>query len=213
MAAERAQMRTPSIRPPTGFAPLGLRQRLYLGGLAASGVAAGHTLAFMLVAPHPAQRQGLLAETGHGAWPLLVPLAMGALVAALAGLAVGRLRDEHSASPVPLPETAGRLVLLQLIVFLLLEALERLASGHQLSDLPGEPVIAVGLVTQAFAALAGAVLLVLFARFVDRLGRLLHQASPVPRPLAAPVTPMVAYPRRRAARGPANPRGPPTSSR
>jgi hypothetical protein len=139
---------------------------------------------------------------------------MGVLVASLAGFAAGRLRDERPAPDAAmLRGTAGRLVLLQLGAFMLLEALERLASGHRLSDLPGEPVIAVGLVTQAVAALAGAVLLVLFARFVDRLGRVLRQASPVPRQLAAPVAPIIAYPRRRAARGPANPRGPPTSSR
>jgi hypothetical protein len=218
MAAERDQVRTSSARPAVELAPmgppLGLRKRLWIGGLAAGGVVVGHSLAFMLAAPHRVQRQGLLAETGHGAWPLLVPIAMGVLVANLVGFAARRLRDERPAPDAALLRgTAGRLVPLQLGAFVLLEALERLASGNDLAELPGEPVIAIGLVTQAVAALAGAVLLVLFARLVDRLGRLFRQAPPVMRPLAAPVAPAIAYPRRRSARGPANPRGPPTSSR
>jgi hypothetical protein len=192
--------------------PLGLRKRLWIGGLAAGGVVVGHVLAFVLAAPHPVQRQGLLAETGHGAWPLLVPIAMGALVASLAGFAAGRLRDERPAPDAALLQgIAGRLVPLQLGAFLLLEALERLASGHDLTELPGEPVIAIGLVAQAVVALVGAALLTLFARVVDRLGRLLRQTPRAPRLLVAPGALAIAFPHRRAARGPANPRGPPTS--
>jgi hypothetical protein len=218
VGAERGQMRTPSIRPATRLAPvsapLGLRRRLCIGGLAAGGVAAGHAVAFMLAAPHPARRQGLLAETGHGVWPLLAPIAMGALVAALAGFAAGRLPDERPAPDAALLRRAAALLVpLQLIAFLLLEALERLASGHDLSELPGEPVVAIGMVTQTLVALAGAALLTLFARFVDRLGRLLRQAPPAAHPLVVPVAPTIALPHRRAARGPANPRGPPTRLR
>ncbi|MGH9191616.1 MAG: hypothetical protein ACRDZ0_03970 [Acidimicrobiales bacterium] len=193
--------------------PVSLRQRLWIGGLASGGVVAGHALAFTLVAPHPAQRQALLSETGHGAWPLLVPMAMGALVAGLAGFTVGQLRDERPLPPAArLRGAAGRLVPLQLAAYLLLEALERLASGHQLSELPGEPVIAIGLATQALVALAGAVLLTLFARFVDRLGRLFRQDLRAPRLLVVPGAPAIALARRRPARGPASPRGPPPSA-
>jgi hypothetical protein len=190
--------------------PVSLGQRLWIGGLASGGVVAGHALAFTLVAPHPVQRQALLSETGHGAWPLLVPMAMGALVAGLAGFAVGQLRDERPLPPVArLRGAAGRLVPLQLAAFLLLEALERLAGGHQLSELPGEPVIAIGLATQALVALVGAVLLTLFARFVDRLGRLFRQDPRAPRLLVVPGAPAIALPRRRPGRDPASPRGPP----
>jgi hypothetical protein len=45
-----------------------LRTRLWIGGLAAGGVVAGHAGAYMLAAPDPMRRHGLLAETGHGAW-------------------------------------------------------------------------------------------------------------------------------------------------
>jgi hypothetical protein len=193
--------------------PVSLRQRLWIGGLASGGVVAGHALAFTLAAPDPTQRRGLLALTGHGAWPLLVPIAMGALVAGLAGFAVGRLRDERPAPDAALLRGAAvQLVPLQLAAFLLLEALERLASGHQLSELPGEPVIAIGLATQALVALAGAVLLTLFARFVDRLGRLFRQYPRAPRLLVMPGAPAIALPRHRPARGPASPRGPPPSA-
>ena len=193
--------------------PVSLRQRLWIGGLASGGVVAGHALAFTLVAPHPVQRQDLLSETGHGAWPLLVPMAMGALVAGLAGFAVNQLRDERPLPPAArLRGAAGRLVPLQLAAYLLLEALERLASGHDLTELPGEPVIAIGLVAQIVMALVGAALLTLFARFVDRLGRLLRQDPRAPRLLVVPGAPAIVLPRRRPARGPASPRGPPPSA-
>jgi hypothetical protein len=193
--------------------PVRLRQRLWLGGLASGGVVAGHALAFTLVAPHPVQRHALLSETGHGAWPLLVPMAMGAFVAGLAGFAVGQLRDERPLPPAArLRGAAGRLVPLQLAAFLLLEALERLASGHQLSELPGEPVIAIGLATQALVALVGAVLLTLFARFADQLGRLFRQDPRAPRLLVVPGAPAIALRPRRPGRGPASPRGPPPSA-
>jgi hypothetical protein len=189
-----------------------VRKRLWIGGLAAGGVVAGHAGAYMLAAPDPVRRHGLLAETGHGAWALLVPLAMGALVASLLGFAMGRLR---AGPPAPnaalLRETARRLVPLQLGAFLLVEAIERLATGHDISELPGEPVIAIGLAAQAVVALAGAALLTLFARFVDRLGRVLAQVPRAPLVLAAPGALAIAFPRSRAARGPASPRGPPMS--
>jgi hypothetical protein len=189
-----------------------LRKRLCVGGLAAGGVVAGHAGAYMLAAPDPVRRHGLLAETGHGAWAVLVPIAMGALMASLVGFAAGRLRAPPPAPDAPLlRETARRLVPLQLGAFLVLEAIERLASGHDITELPGEPVIAIGLAVQAVVALAGAALLALCARVVDRLGRVLAEIHRAPRVLAAPGALAIAFPRSGAARGPASPRGPPMS--
>jgi hypothetical protein len=207
---------TPSLPAATALRPLrprvGPGTRLWIGGLAAGGVVAGHAAAFRLAEPHPERRQALLAETGHGAWPLLVAVAMGVLVASLGSFAAGRLREER---PAPggalLRGTAGRLVPLQLGAFLLLEAVERLSTGRDLAELPGEPVIAIGLVVQVVVALAGAALLTLFARFVDRLGRLLRGAPRAPKVLAAPGALVIALPHCRAGCGPASPRGPPTS--
>src|SRR5919109_2563513 len=100
--------------------------RLWIGGLAAGGVAVAHLLAFVLVAPDPVRRQQLLASTGHGAWPLIVTLAFGALIVGLVGLVARPPADPGWRARGSL---LGRLLLLQVVGFLLLESLERLATG------------------------------------------------------------------------------------
>jgi hypothetical protein len=193
--------------------PIRLRTRLWLGGLAAGGVALAHVLAFVLAAPDPIRREQLLEATGHGAWPLLVTIATGALVAALAGFAAGRLRDNRPTSPAVLYRaTVGRLMLLQMAGFLVLEAFERLGTGRGLAGvagLPGEPVILIGLAAQVLVALAGAILVVLLARLLDQLILILRTTPRAPRVLSPRGALDVAFPRLRISSGPANPRGPP----
>jgi hypothetical protein len=190
--------------------PLSLRTRLWIGGLAAGGVAIAHTLAFLVAAPDPLSREELLDATGHGAWPLIMAIAMGALVAALAGFTTGRFRGHPSTLPAALFRvTAVRLVPLQVVAFVILEALERLAMGHVPTDLLGEPVLAIGVIGQALVALAGSLLLTLFARLVDRLVVLLRKFPRAPRALVPQGVLVVAFPRTRIATDPANPRGPP----
>jgi len=190
-----------------------LRTRLWLGGLAAGGVAVAHILAFLLAAPDPFRREELLKTTGHGGWPLLVTVAMGALVVALAGFAVGRLRDPRQVGPAPFYlGTARRLVIMQVVGFLLLEAGERLATGKGLaglSALPLESLIAIGLVAQVLVALAGAMLLALLDRVVDGLVRLFRQTARAPRSLVPRGVSDIQVPLVRIASGPANLRGPP----
>jgi hypothetical protein len=191
--------------------PIRLRTRLWLGGLAAGGVALAHVLAFVLAAPDPIRREQLLEATGHGAWPLLVTIATGALVAALAGFAAGRLRDDRPPA-VLYRATVGRLMLLQMAGFLVLEAFERLGTGRGLAGvagLPMEPVILIGLAAQVLVALAGAILVVLLARFLDQLILTLRSTPRAPRVLTPAGTLDVAFPRLRISSGPANLRGPP----
>jgi hypothetical protein len=193
--------------------PIRLRRRLWLGGLAAGGVALAHVLAFMLAAPDPLHREELLETTGHGAWPLIVTIALGALVAALAGFATERLREDHPPAPATLyRSTAARLLLLQFLGFIVLESLERVALGEGLAGLaglPGEPVIAIGLVVQVVVALAASLLLLLFARLLDRLARLGRTILRAPRVVAGTGVFDNAFPRTWTATGSANPRGPP----
>lgn len=189
-----------------------LRTRLWLGGLAAGGVAVAHILAFLLAAPDPFRREQLLKTTGHGGWPLLVTVAMGALVVALAGFAVSRLRDPRQGRAPFYLGTARRLVIMQVVGFLLLEAGERLATGKGLaglSGLPLESVIAIGLVAQVLVALAGAMLLVLLDRVVDGLVRLFRQMARAPRSLVPRGVSDIQVLLVRIASGPANLRGPP----
>jgi hypothetical protein len=190
-----------------------LRTRLWLGGLAAGGVAVAHILAFLLAAPDPLRREQLLDDTGHGAWPLLVTVSMGALVVALAGFAAGRLRDPRQVRPARFYlGTARRLVVMQVVGFLLLEAGERLATGKGLavlSGLPFESVIAIGMVAQVLVALAGAMLLALLDRVVDGLVRLFRQTARAPRSLVPRGVSDIQVSLVRIASGPANLRGPP----
>lgn len=190
--------------------PVRLRTRLWLGGLAAGGVAIAHLVAFVLVAPDPHEREMLLAATGHGAWPIIVSVATGAAVAALARFGISRLRDEPSSFPtVSYGVTVGRLFFLQVLAFLLLEALERLATGHALAaSLLLEPVILIGLAVQVPVAMAGAGLLVMLLRLVDRLVLLRTIVLPA-RALSPWGMEDVTVPRARVAADPANPRGPP----
>jgi hypothetical protein len=192
--------------------PIRLRTRLWLGGLAAAGVMVAHVLAFWLAVPNPVRREHLLEETGHGAWPMLVALALGALVASLAGFAGSRLKEERLAPTAVLVRgTVTRLIALQVAGFIVLEAFERLAVGHGLAELLSEPVMAIGLVAQVVVALAGAILLALFARLVDRLALLLRPILRAPRVLLPGDALGFSVPRSRFVAGAAIPRGPPGS--
>jgi hypothetical protein len=192
-------------------APVSLRKRLWIGGLAAGGVAVAHALAFLIVAPDPVRRREMLAETGHGAWPLLVSIAMGAVAVSLTRFALGRSQDGPATPYRSLfRQTAARLVPLQLGAFLVLEMIERTATGHALTGL-AEPVIWIGLVAQVVVALMGAALLALFARLVDGLVLLLRPTLRAPRPLLPSASFAAVSYRSHAGTAPANPRGPPPS--
>jgi hypothetical protein len=193
-----------------GQMPIRLRTRLWLGGLATAGVVVAHVLAFWLAAPNPVRREHLLEATGHGAWPIVVALTLGALVACMAGFAAGRLREERRAPPAVLVRgIVTRLVILQVAGFVLLEAIERLAIGHDLTELLSEPVMAIGLVAQIVVALAGAIVLALFAHIVDRLALLLRPIPRAPRVLLPGDALDFSVPRSRFVTGAAIPRGPP----
>jgi hypothetical protein len=190
--------------------PLRLPTRLWLGGLAAGGAALTHVLAFMVAAPDPVRRGRLLEETGHAAWPAIVSVALAALVVALARFAVGRIHRSDRLPPGAVWRlTAGRLMVLQILGFVALEAVERLASGHGLGQLLGEPVVIIGVALQILVALGSAALLVLLAHLVERLTGLLRTLPRAPRALGHPGAWDGILPRPRLVAGPVNPRGPP----
>lgn len=184
--------------------------RLWLGGLAAGGVAVAHVLAFLLVAPDPARRAAVLESTGHGAWPLVVSVATGALVAGLAGFAVGRSRDAAAPPRSLFGGILVRLAVLQVVGFVLLEAVERLAQ-NDLSRIPGllaEPVVLIGVAMAAVTAALGAMLLVLVAGLIDRILVLLRVLPRAPKVLVV-VGLADLPPRPRIALGSVSLRGPP----
>jgi hypothetical protein len=157
--------------------------------LAAIGWIAGHSLAYVLVAPHAGHREQLLSETGHGylgVAPLLVACAITVLFAGLA-LAIGdgvrgRARARVAVWPVALVPPLG---------FALQEHLERAIELNAFT--PGvalEPTFLVGLALQ----LPLAVLALLAAHAVLAVGHALGRRAAVgrsPRPPARGPQPLL----------------------
>lgn len=144
--------------------------RASLGGVAAAGVIGSHWLAYLLAVPDPHERIGALARTGHGYWPVGVALALGCLVAGLAGFTLRRLRGRDE--PVhPYVGTATRLVALQGTAFVLLEVLERVVAGASVTSVVSEPAFQLGVVIQVLVASGAALLLLMLGRAVDAVIR------------------------------------------
>jgi hypothetical protein len=124
------------------------------------------------VLPDAASRHAVLAETGHGYMGMAIGLAVAsAVMAAIACFALGIRRGTGGAdAPLAFTSLAWRLVLLQPAGFVLLEVGERLAAGvpaHHMLD----PVIVVGTLLQAVAAVIGAAILVVLARGGELVGK------------------------------------------
>jgi hypothetical protein len=158
--------------------------------LAAIGWISGHSLAYMLVAPHGAHREQLLSETGHGylgVAPVLVACAFTMLVAGLTLAIADGLRDRARARaavwPVALVPPAG---------FAVQEHVER---AIELNAFPPnvalEPTFLVGMALQL--PLAGAALLVAHAvlAFGHALGRRAAVVVGVPRSPARALEPLM----------------------
>ncbi len=144
------------------------RTRLCLAALAAVGVAVAHTLAFRVALPDAHVRHGELEATGHGYWPYFVALALAFVVAGLAGFAGAQ--DRALPRLRRYPAIVGRLALVQIVGFILLEVVERLAVGG-IELLLQEPAFLIGIPLQLLIAALGAFFLVVFARTVAWLRR------------------------------------------
>ena len=151
-----------------------LRDRVRLGVLGAAGVALTHCLAYYLsLEEMPGHSAMHHAPSSHSFWP--------AAIAAALLLSVVTLASNVVSPPFEKPPTSGvfvRLAGLQCSCWVVLLVAERLVSGHDLTALPGEPVLWIGLGLQVIAAFAGAVLL----RAAATLARVLRvQAGVSPR--------------------------------
>ncbi len=188
------------------------RPHLWLGALAAAGVGLTHVLAYFLTAPDPEARRELLEQTAHGYWSYASAIGLGVLVAGLSGFVISRVRQRaeqpHGARALYF-FIATRLMVLQGLGFLLLEASERAVAGG-LGDLLAEPVVLLGLAIQAVVAAIGALLLLLLARVVEAL----IQGAPTlfARPASRIFAPVLSFarPHTYAGVGGAAPRAPPT---
>jgi hypothetical protein len=186
--------------------------RLLLGGLAASGVVAAHLIAYFLAEPDPHAREDLLAATGHHRWTLVVAITLGFTVAGLVHYAWARALSPHAGK---LPGgalfrlAAGRLIPMQVLGCVGLEAVERWFAGQPVATVLTEPAVMIGVFLQLLVAVVGALILVLFARAIDLiLGRRVLLTFSAPRTIPRPIL-HVLPPRFQVAAGSGTLRGPP----
>jgi hypothetical protein len=174
----------------------GMARRLPLAGAAVAGAVVGHTLAWTLTVPEPAERLALLATSGHTYWSAavaaaivlgLVSLAATLTVHFRAGLRAGR----HPAGK-PFGHLAGRLALLQVGIYLVQEVLERTAAGAPLGDAIDGRLLLFGVTVQVAVAIVLAAVLAWVGRVAEVAGEALRRrhlprlqprsALPLPRP-------------------------------
>ena len=173
-------------------------KRAWLGGLACAGVVVAHWIAYLIAPPEGHSHAEGLAATGHELWPYFVALAAGGFVTAVSGFVADRFGEEPGASASALWwHAARRLVPAQVLAFTCLELAERALfadPGHG-GGLLTEPVLWVGIALQVLCALAGAGLLVLFARTVELIQELSGrraEAEPARRSLPQPLLAVLA---------------------
>jgi len=185
-----------------------------LAGTAGIGVMAGHWLSYDVAIPGAGLRSEILAATGHSWWEFgLKAMALLAVVG-LGALIASRMTSRPDAVGVDRWSfVATRLIPLQLVAFLGMEAAERLAVGAPLGGLLDHHVLLIGLAFQVITAVAGAVLLTWFDRAVVRVAAAIHSRRSVapsrPRSIALPYPVLVPTARRLA--GAVGLRGPPRS--
>jgi hypothetical protein len=124
---------------------------------ATAGIVLAHAADYALAFPDPARRGRELSATGHGYWPAAVAAAV---VCGGLGLALAVRRGWRGTSPpTSVAATARRLAAGQVVLFGVLETVERVAvGGHPLSFLTSAQ-FALGVVLQVAVAVAAAVLL------------------------------------------------------
>jgi hypothetical protein len=186
--------------------------KLFLAGMALGGAVAGHCLAYLVAIPSHDARHVVLAETGHGYWPVAV---VAALAASL--LAVGWVAMRHARAAVAGRVRVGdvsrwlapRLAAVQLLLYGAGEVTERVVAGVPLAELLHEGLLPWGLLAQLVVALLVTLLLGWLARAAELDARLLagppRPARPIrrlPRPLVDQAVAGAVVPSPLTARGP-----------
>jgi hypothetical protein len=172
---------------------------IVVAGAVGAGLALSHWLAYLIAVPHAHERERLLEHTGHGYWPraAAVAAALGLVALVVTGArAVARARDADLGQQPRLGQLVARLAGMQLPAFVLLEAIERLASGAADLAFVLQAPFLVGLGVQLLVATALGVLLARFAQAAARIARILLRGKlpgrsaalpPPPQPAALPV--------------------------
>jgi hypothetical protein len=182
-------------------------RRLLPVAAAAAGVVLAHAADYAVVYPDAGRRSQELSATGHGYWPVAVGLAaaLGAVAVVVAAVRGARRR----AAAVP---SVARLAALQMIVFAVIEVVERVSVGVDPVPFLHSPSFAVGLVLQVAAAAGCAFVLAVVERAARRIAGLFDRAPRRPRAQSwtLPVTDRLPG---AILFAPAAPRGPPLAAR
>jgi len=160
----------------------GTGRRLPLAAAAVAGAALGHTLLYLVAVPDTQARTTVLAETGHGYWTVAVAAAIVLGLLSLAGTAARHLLAGlgHPRAPAghgDLGPRAWRLAFLQVGIFTVQEAVERLAAGGPPSLLEPHAVLLEGVLVQVLVALGVAAVLHLLGRAAEAVGRALRRRA------------------------------------
>jgi hypothetical protein len=185
---------------------------IVVAGAVGAGLVLSHWLAYLIAVPHAHERARLLESTGHGYWPLAaaVAAAFGLVALVVTGSrAVAQARDTDLGQR-RLRHLVARLAGMQLPAFVLLEAIERLASGTADLDFALQAPFLVGLGVQLIVATVLGVFLSRFARAAARIARILLHRKPLVRPpVFLPPARAATMPARLLGLAPAGVRGPP----
>ena len=162
-----------------------LVDRMGWAGAALAGAVVGHILTYLVAFVTPHSRQAALDESGHSYWNLAVATAIAVGVWSAAVLVLRHFRQR---GPEQLPDrglfnSACRLAMLQVTLFVCLEVGERLAAGAPLQGLIGHDLLPLGLVFQVLVALGLALMLRALATVAEIVAR--AREAPRPRPLRA----------------------------
>jgi hypothetical protein len=169
----------------------GAVRRLPLAGAAVVGAAVGHSIAYLIVAPQGRTRAMLLAGTGHGYWSTAVAaeIVLGLLVGVstiVRRYGDGRRRRPRPPGDEPWARVAARQGLLQTIIFVVQEVLERTVSANPVSLAVTDRLLVVGVLVQLVVAAGMAAALVWLGRVAEAVGRALA-GDRLPRPVRLPV--------------------------
>lgn len=147
--------------------------RVWLGGLAAAGLAVSHHVGYQVAHRDAAERLHVLADTGHSYLSSFFTMCALIAVMSIVGFCAQRAASVQGVERTPfLVSTALLIFGFQASGFLVLEFGERALSGHGFT-LAGSPVV-IGFIVQAlFAVIAAIVLrfLIVAVEFVKKLLR------------------------------------------
>lgn len=149
---------------------------------AGAGTLGGHWAAYRVAVPQAHLRDHVLAQAGHGYWGVAakggVALAVGVAVAVVLGGMRAGVRGRTTTPRIgPL---IRKLATLQVLGFVALEVVERLASGTSLAGLLSHRLLMVGVLVQVLVAVASALAMGWLHRAAVVVGAALVQ-RPAPR--------------------------------